>query len=341
MYPVMLAALEAKNFGRARNICDQAIMWEPQNPVHHYNLACIEAQAGGPRLPYAWGALELSIALGFNDAGHLQRDPDLAPLRRDSKFADLVRKVIYNTTAGAATSSLNLPAPSTTPPAAPPEAELSATAVFQDDLPVGLFSMTRYLSSAPAVENSVWYFADDRTVYRGLQDGFSKADLATHTGPRGVVRRQGRSLEIEWSDGTKSTAELERDGTGFTWDMGIFTPIISVENANELAGVYEGSETVALGSAGMPVAERIELREDGTFSWTGVSFSEKKSGSVRIVRRSSEVSSGHWQMRGFSLVLTTPGGLALRRLAFPQDEEKTVIRPDRLYLGGVIYRRRP
>src|SRR5262245_58000384 len=83
IYPIMINALQAKNFGRARNICDQAIMWEPQNPVHHYNLACIEAQAGGPRIPYAWGALELAIALGFNDAEFLQRDPDLAPLRSD------------------------------------------------------------------------------------------------------------------------------------------------------------------------------------------------------------------------------------------------------------------
>src|ERR1041384_6413932 len=80
IYPVMIAALEAKNFGRARNICDQAIIWEPQNPVHHYNLACIEAQAGGARLPYAMGALELAVALGFNDELHLKNDPDLVPL---------------------------------------------------------------------------------------------------------------------------------------------------------------------------------------------------------------------------------------------------------------------
>src|SRR5438552_2970327 len=67
VYRVMIAAMEAKNFGRARNICDQAIMWEPQNPVHHYNLACIEAQAGGARLRYAMSELELAVALGFNE----------------------------------------------------------------------------------------------------------------------------------------------------------------------------------------------------------------------------------------------------------------------------------
>src|SRR5688572_12818527 len=82
MYPVMIKALEAKAYGRARNICDQAILWEPQNPTHHYNLACIEAQAG--RLPQAVGALELAVALGFNDAKHMQADPDLAPLRGET-----------------------------------------------------------------------------------------------------------------------------------------------------------------------------------------------------------------------------------------------------------------
>lgn len=96
MYPVMLQALEARNFGRARNICDQAIIWEPQNPVHHYNLACIEAQASGDRLPRAIGALELAVALGFNDSIHLQNDPDLAPLRDDPKFAEIARKVAEN-----------------------------------------------------------------------------------------------------------------------------------------------------------------------------------------------------------------------------------------------------
>src|SRR4030095_7313830 len=102
----MLHALETKNFGRARNICDQAILWEPQNPVHHYNLACIEAQAGGTRLPYAFGALELSVALGFNDAQFLQTDPDLEPLRGDARFADLIRKIVLTASVGDSVASM-------------------------------------------------------------------------------------------------------------------------------------------------------------------------------------------------------------------------------------------
>src|SRR5687768_8596119 len=116
MYPVMLHALQTKNFGRARNICEQAILWEPQNPVHHYNLACIDAQSGGSRLPYAWGSLELAIALGFNDADHLQTDPDLAPLHEDPKFANLVRKVVFNVSARSA-FSIPIPNPAGKSPA--------------------------------------------------------------------------------------------------------------------------------------------------------------------------------------------------------------------------------
>src|SRR3954471_12372868 len=112
MYPIMIAALEAKNFGRARNICDQAIIWEPQNPVHHYNLACIEAQAGGARLPYAFGALELAIALGFNDADHMRLDPDLAPIRSDPRFTELLRKTTNNASADLAIAAITIPPPS-------------------------------------------------------------------------------------------------------------------------------------------------------------------------------------------------------------------------------------
>ena len=104
MYPLMLHALQTKSFGRARNICEQAILWEPQNPVHHYNLACIDAQSGGARLAYAWGSLELAIALGFNDVEHLQIDPDLAPLHDDPKFAEVVRKLKYSVSAATAFS---------------------------------------------------------------------------------------------------------------------------------------------------------------------------------------------------------------------------------------------
>jgi hypothetical protein len=344
MYPVMLAALEAKSFGRARNICDQAIMWEPQNPVHHYNLACIEAQAGGTRLPYAWGALELAIVLGFDDAAHLKSDPDLAPLRNDPRFAGLIRKMAFNVSAPAARSSITIADPRSNPtaPGTPaPGVERPAPAAFKDDLPVGLYLMDRYHSSTQAHETSVWYFAPDHVVHRNLENGFSKADLVRHTGPRGTAVRTGRSLEITWSDGRQSASRLERDGEGFTWNMGIFTPVVAFENPSDAAGIYEGAESVAAGGDNVSVAQRLELHADGTFRWAGVSFDCTESGSIRISAGSKDLTIGHWELSGYSLILTNAEGVVLRRIVFPQDDEITVIKPDRMFFGGLMYKRRP
>ena len=342
IYPVMIRALEEKNFGRARNICDQAILWEPQNPVHHYNLACIEAQAG--RLPQAWGALDLAIALGFNDANHLQTDPDLAPLRGESRFADLVRKVMFNVSAGDAIAGLKIPS---SPPAASSgessaagdEPELPPPATFDRGVPVGLFFLSRYRSTAQPAEKAAWYFAPDGTVYQNLEHGFSRADLASHAGARGKASLADRTLEITWADGTRTRAPIERDGDSFTWDMGIFAPITAFESSGDAAGVYESSDMIAGGADPLAVAQRLELRADGTFTSEGISFSptRKKTDGVPA----STPVTGRWEVSGVSLILRTADGATLRRIAFPDDDPKTVVKPDRMFFAGLMYKRRP
>jgi hypothetical protein len=310
--------------------------------VHHYNLACIEAQAGGPRLPHAWGALDLAVALGFNDAEHLRTDPDLEPLRSDPRFADVVRKIMYNATAGAAVAAISIPerkAPSQNLNSSASTAEPSATASVGGDIPIGLFLMFRYSPATQRSERSVWFFASDRTVYRDLREGFSRSDLATHAGRKGTASRTGRILEIRWADGETSAAKLERDGNGFLWDMAIFTPASAFENADDVAGVYEGSETFAAGPEAVPGASRLEFRKDGTFAWNGVSFDETKTGALRYAN--AALTRGRWELNGFSLLLTAGEGRSLRRFAIPYDDEKTVIRPDEMYFGGVMYKRRP
>ncbi|MGH7944005.1 MAG: TPR end-of-group domain-containing protein, partial [Opitutaceae bacterium] len=294
MYPIMLNALQEKNYGRARNICEQVILWEPQNPVHHYNLACIDAQAGGSRLGYAWGSLELAIALGFNDAQHLQTDPDLAPLREDPRFADLVRKVIFNVSAGAAAASITFPAPGKSSPANAlvDEFEKPAAPTVKKGVPSGLFLMTRYLPATQGLERDVWYFGPDGDVYRNLKDGFSKSDLAAHSGPRGKLSGATPVLEIVWHNGERTAAELEPDGAGFTWDMGMFVPITAFEDSTDVAGIYEGAESVGIESNDVPVSQRLELNADGTFRWNGVSFARAESGSTRLSTASSAVSTG-------------------------------------------------
>lgn len=343
MYPIMMGALEAKNFGRARNICDQAIMWEPQNPVHHYNLACIEAQAGGARLPYAWGALELALALGFNDVDHLKTDPDLLPLHGDPKFADLVRKVTFNLSTGAAIASLKFPENAEKAPAknAPiVEVDQPVEAGFQGDLPVGLYFMTRYTPATQSVEKAVWYFAPDGAVFCQLEAGFSKTDLAAHAGLRGKLARSEGGLEITWSAGGKTLSKMERDGTGFAWDMRIFNPVTAFDHASEAAGVYECVESMPPGTSAS-IAQRLELRPDGTFDWEGVTITPGNGPTPVAKSGNNESTTGRWELTGFSLQLTTSKGVSLRRFVFPSDDEKTVIKPDRLFFAGLMFKRRP
>jgi len=340
MYPVMFDALAAKNFGRARNICEQAIVWEPQNPVHHYNLACIEAQAGGARLPYAWGALDLSIALGFNDVNHLQTDPDLAPLRNDPRFANLVRKIVLRETGG------NTPLKSTgessdANKSASEEVPSPPPAGFQDELPVGLYLMSRYVPAMHEHDYTVWYFSVDHHVYRGLENGFSAADLSAHPERPGRATRAGRLLEVTWSDGTKISAEVDHDASGFTWDMGIFVSIEPFGNESDACGTYEASETIATHPDPTTLALRLELRDDHTFTWDGVALEPTKTGDARVSLGSQHSTTGEWRVSGFSLILTSSKGATLRRIAFPDDDDRTVIRPDHLFFDGLMYKRRP
>lgn len=346
IYPVMIAALEAKQFGRARNICDQVILWDPQNPVHHYNLACIEAQAGGTRIPYAFGALELAAALGFSDVEHLQTDPDLKPLRGDPRFAEVVRRMMHNASAGDAIAGLAIPParPSPAAPAAPgPDPDAPAPAAFPAGAPVGLYWMSRYQPGTRTLEQTVWYFAPDGTVYRNLEYGFSAAELVRHPGPRGQAAVAKQVLQVRWQDGTTTAAHLERDRGGFTWDMGIFSPVVRFGHAEELPGTYAGGTGIAGTEGEAVVPQRLTLRADGTFEWDGVAFQAGTGGqpaTSRIVNAPG-TTRGRWELAGHSLTLRTEAGLAVRRFAFPDDDERTVVKPDRIFFGGEMLKRQP
>lgn len=340
MYPVMINALETKNYSRARKICDQVIVWEPQNPVHHYNLACIEAQAGGPRIPYAFGALELAVALGFEDVDHLKSDPDLVPLHTDPKFAEIIRKAMHNATADSAISSLVIPESVPKPRAAdtaPAGFEKPAPAAFRDGVPVGLYYMTRYRSDTRAVEKTAWYFAPDGTTYRNLAAGFSQSDLATHVGAKGQASSTGSTLKITWSDGSRNEAPVEREGAGFTWDEGIFTSVSAFEGDDDLAGSYETSDPIG-GRSGP--SRRLQLNADGTYVFSGATVSRTTTDPAELQLSEGE-STGRWKLSGYSLSLTGESSARFRGLVFPVDDPATVVRPDWLFFGGIMFKRRP
>ena len=60
----------------------------PENPTVHYNLACSLALLG--RRDSALAALERAIQLGYKDGEHLLEDEDLASLRDEACFRELV-----------------------------------------------------------------------------------------------------------------------------------------------------------------------------------------------------------------------------------------------------------
>ena len=66
----------------------------PRNPIAWYNLACSLALL--EQLPGATRALKKAIELGYDDWEFLQRDPDLAPLRRHPAFQHFLAKIRAN-----------------------------------------------------------------------------------------------------------------------------------------------------------------------------------------------------------------------------------------------------
>ena len=74
---------------RALQADQQLVRLRPDRPIPWYNLACSYAVLG--MVDQAFEALERSLRLGYDDFHHLRRDPDLKPLRRDPRFARLLR----------------------------------------------------------------------------------------------------------------------------------------------------------------------------------------------------------------------------------------------------------
>ena len=61
----------------------------PDDPTWHYNLACALARSSG-RESQALDELELAIDLGFRDRKAISADPDLKPLAKVARFAELL-----------------------------------------------------------------------------------------------------------------------------------------------------------------------------------------------------------------------------------------------------------
>ncbi|MCC2545169.1 hypothetical protein LJY25_01820 [Hymenobacter sp. BT175] len=355
IYPVMLQAVKDRNLGNARMLCQQVITYEPQDPVHRYNLACIESLAGSATA--AFTALRQATDLGYRDVNSLRTDADLAALRADSRFAGVLQAAARNARPTAAAQSLAAapttvrpvgprpvaaPRPAAVTPPARPAALGAATppvpARMVGNKPVGLFFMTRYWMATGSLEKRVWYFAPDGRVFLD-PSGFSAAELAAHHGDKGTYQVSGNKMTVKWSTGSTSQSTVEAQATSFSWDMGLFSAVNPFTSAQQLTGTYEGGESISSGSGSIITSNTLKLNPDGTFSRDGVA-------SVRSVSTESTVSggaqsknAGRWQWQGYYLTITDGTGKTTRGITFPYDDAKTKVYPDRLYFNGTMYKR--
>lgn len=205
--------------------------------------------------------------------------------------------------------------------------------------PNGLFFMTRFWPATGSLEKSVWYFAPDGTVYRNLQDGFSKEDLAAHQGPKGTWKLTGDTLDTVMN-GKKVSSKFKGDKGGFSWDAGIFTGVKPFRDAKSLAGRYEGGESLAGVGGRITTSKSLVLNPDGTFTWEGVAFAKSTTSASTVTSGGQSGTTGRWKVSDYSLTLTSSDGTALRKIAFPYDDEKTPVTPDYMYFGGTMYKRK-
>jgi tetratricopeptide (TPR) repeat protein len=96
--PCLVEALRAQannlaakgQYARAFQLDRRLVRLTPDNAVAWYNLACSYAILG--MIDPAFAALQRSLDLGYRLLARLRRDPDLKTLRRDPRFARLLRR---------------------------------------------------------------------------------------------------------------------------------------------------------------------------------------------------------------------------------------------------------
>jgi hypothetical protein len=70
---------------------DRALALDPADPMLLYNIGCIKAMAG--RGDEALECLERSVAAGMRYRAWLEHDSNLASVRDQPRFADLMRRL--------------------------------------------------------------------------------------------------------------------------------------------------------------------------------------------------------------------------------------------------------
>lgn len=87
----LTAAFEADDLDAAEAAAREYVEKLPFSPDGYYNLACVFARKGDGEA--AFEQLRLAAEHGFNNAEHVQSDADLASLRSDERFGEVVELV--------------------------------------------------------------------------------------------------------------------------------------------------------------------------------------------------------------------------------------------------------
>jgi hypothetical protein len=208
---------------------------------------------------------------------------------------------------------------------------------YENGHPVGLYLMTRYWMSTGSLEKAVWYFTSDGRVYENLEDGFSDEKLAGNTGRHGTVTANGDTLVVKWSDGKEASSSIERQHSGFAWDMGIFTPVEGFPNDSHLVGRWEGGASLTSGGSHAASSRSFDFRNDGTFTSESVaSLRSSQSNGSSLSGGSQGTAAGKWHLDGgYTLTLTYDDGKVVRGITFPFNDGKT----DHFYFVGTMYRK--
>jgi tetratricopeptide (TPR) repeat protein len=77
-------------YTRALQIDRRLVRLMPERAIPWYNLACSYSVLG--ITDPAFAALQRALELGYRHLEHVRRDPDLKSLRRDPRFARLLRR---------------------------------------------------------------------------------------------------------------------------------------------------------------------------------------------------------------------------------------------------------
>lgn len=89
-YEIAFAYLLLKSYAKSIHHFEIARRIQPGDQLTLYNLACAYALAGGKQ-EEALEALEASVRAGFDDAAHIEKDPDLESLRGHPRYQSLLK----------------------------------------------------------------------------------------------------------------------------------------------------------------------------------------------------------------------------------------------------------